>query len=210
MTTAVNEYTEVILAGALGKKFGRVRHLVCANAIQALKLIGLERPDFKQYLIEKAKEGIGYHIISDKRVRSEQELRLPAGKRLIIAQAVTGAKGSGGSILEIVAGAALVALAIWNPVGWVGAGALMSSGTAQAVGMLGASLVLSGITALISPTPAGSTSSYYFNGASNTVTQGQPVPVIYGEMLTGGLPISSAMRTQDLSSAPSVSGLIQQ
>jgi len=208
----IDETTEVILAGNLGKKFGRVRHLVCANPIQALKLIGLERPDFKEHMIEKAKEGISYHVIADKRSRSVEELKLPAGKRLIIAQAVTGAKGATGSILEIVAGVALVALAIWNPAVWAGGGALLTQTGVTAVTGLGASLVLSGITALISPTPKGgqSTSSYYFNGASNTITQGQPVPVIYGQMLTGGLPISSALRTQDLSSAPNVSGLIQQ
>jgi len=32
--------------------------------------------------------------------------------------------------------------------------------------------------------------SFLFNGADNTIEQGQPVPLLYGEMRIGGLPIS--------------------
>jgi predicted phage tail protein len=210
MRTVPAEYTDVYLAGELGKKFGRKWRLVCRTPKQALRLIGLARPDFKAYMMESARDGVNFHVICDRRSRSEEQLGLPAGERLIISHAVDGAKGVFGSVLEIVAGAALVALAIWNPVGWVGAGALMSSGTAAAVGSIGMSLVLAGITQLLSPQQPGSAASYYFNGGSttNTITQGQPVPVVYGQMLVGGLPVSSSLQAVDLSAAPTETGLI--
>jgi predicted phage tail protein len=188
------------LAGELGKKFGRVWKLVCPTPGHALRLIGLAQPAFKRYMMEKAKEGMRFHVINDKRSRCEQELPLPVGKRLIISQEVVGAKHSG-SLLEIVAGVALIAFAWWNPLGW-------SAGVEMAIGEFGATLVLSGITQLLSPQAPGSTASYYFNGASNTITQGQPVPVVYGEMMIGGLPISSSLVAVDLSTAPTETGLI--
>lgn len=197
------QYTDVYLAGELGKKFGRHYRLVCPTPGHALRLIGLARPDFKQHMLKSAREGLKFHVISDKRSRTEEQLALPSGKRLIISHEVVGAKGGVGSILEAVAGAVLVAIAIWNP-----AFLALSASEVGALGSIGASLVLAGITALISPQAPGSTASYYFNGASNTVTQGQPVPVVYGEMLIGGLPVSSSLRAVDMSAAGTESGLV--
>ena len=194
------EYTNVYLAGDLGRRFGRVWKLVCRTPAEAIRLIGLARPDFKRYMREVSKDGMRFHVISDTRSRTEAELPLPAGKRLIISQEVVGAKGKGGSILEIVAGVVLIAVSLFFPPAYAGEAAL--------VGSVGASLVLAGITQLLSPQAPGSTSSYYFNGASNTVTQGQPVPVVYGEMMVGGLPISSSLSAVDLSTAGGESGLI--
>jgi hypothetical protein len=36
---------------------------------------------------------------------------------------------------------------------------------------------------------------YLFDGGSNTILQGQPVPLLYGEMLIAGTPISASMST---------------
>jgi len=210
MTTVANEYTEVILAGELGKKFGRVWNLVVNNPIHALRLIGLNRPDFKKHLVEHAEKGVYYHVIVDKRHRSEAELQLPAGKRLIIAPAVAGAGGKLFSALELVAAVAIIAVAWWNPAGWV-------ASTQLAVGAFGASLALSGVMGLLTTVPklgAGQSSSSlqsaYFSGASNTQQQGTPVPVVYGEMLVGSQTVSAALSAVDASSAGVVSGLVQE
>jgi len=194
------EYTTVYLAGELGKKFGRVWKLVCPTPRHAVKLIGLARPDFKAYMKKAASEGMRFHVISDTRSRTEAELPLPSGKRLIISQEVVGAKGKGGSILETVIGVALIVVAFFFPPAY--------AAEAQLVGAIGASLVLAGITQLLSPQAPGSTASFYFNGASNTITQGQPVPLVYGEMMIGGLPVSSSLVATDLSAAPTETGLI--
>lgn len=193
------EYTDVYLAGELGKKFGRKWRLVCPTPAHAMRLIALAKPEFKAYMTEKAQEGMRFHVICDTRSRAEGQLELPAGKRLIISHEVAGAKGRTGSILEVVAGAVLIAASFFVPGGPIVASAVFSTGM---------SLVLAGITQLISPQAPGTAASYYFNGASNTITQGQPVPVVYGRMRIGGLPISSSIQAVDLSSAPQVTGLI--
>lgn len=197
------EYTDVYLAGELGKKFGRKWRLVCPTPAHAIRLIALAKPEFKEHMLKSASEGMKFHVICDKRSRAEDQLELPSGKRLIISHEVSGAKGRGGSILEVVAGAVLMVASFFVP-----GGQAYSAYAASALFSVGTSLVLAGITQIISPQAPGTAASFYFNGASNTVTQGQPVPVVYGRMRIGGLPISSSIQAVDLSSAPQVTGLI--
>lgn len=208
MRTIPAEYIDVYLAGDLGKQFGRKFRLACKNARQAIKLIGLARPDFKAHMVKSAREGVRFHVIADRRSRTEQQIGIPVKQRLIISHEVAGAKGALGSILEVVAGVALVAAAVLQPELAPLVGSWYTAGVASAVGAVGMSLVLAGVTQLLSPQAPGSSASYYFNGATNDVQQGQPVPVIYGEMMVGGLPISSSLQAVDLSAAPGESGLI--
>ena len=54
-------------------------------------------------------------------------------------------------------------------------------------------LALTGISQLLAPGPEtdqGTAESYLFNGPTNNITQGLPVPVAYGELIVGGAPIS--------------------
>jgi len=204
------QYTEVYLAGGLGKKFGRLRRLVCKTPGQAMRLIGLERPDFKAHMVKLANDGVNLHVISDRRSRTEDELSLPAGKRLIISMEVSGAKGALGGILEIVAAVALVVVAWWNPAGWTGAAWLAAQSAAYATG---ASLLLGGITSLLTHLQKGNGSaaslqSYAFNGPVSTQQQGSPVPVVYGRMLIGGQAISASLNAVDSSAAPAETGPI--
>jgi predicted phage tail protein len=209
MTTVVNEYTEVILAGELGKKFGRVWNLVVKNPIHALRLIGLNRPDFRKHLRESAEKGLFYHVIVDKRHRSEAELRLPAGKRLIIAPAVQGAGGKTFAIFELVASAVLAIVTFGT--------SLIPESAALAAASMAAGLALSGITGLLTTVPKVGTGqssaalqSSFFNGATNTQLQGTQVPVVYGEMLIGSQVVSAALSAVDASSAGQVSGLVKE
>ena len=60
-----------------------------------------------------------------------------------------------------------------------------------AVMMLGANLALMGLAEMSAPDPDKTTDdpSYLFNGAENHIEQGQPVPLLYGELTVGGAPI---------------------
>lgn len=61
----------------------------------------------------------------------------------------------------------------------------------MAVMMLGTNLALMGLTEMSAPDPDSTTDdpSYLFNGAENHIEQGQPVPLLYGELTIGGSPI---------------------
>jgi predicted phage tail protein len=202
------QYTQVYLAGELGKKFGRVRRLVCQTPAQALRLISLERPDFKAHMKKLAADGVRFHVIADRRSRTEDELPLPAGKRLIISMEVAGAKGALGGILETVAGIALIAISIIYPPTGPYAASL-----AAAEFSVGANLALGGITSLLTRLQKGNGSSsslqsYAFNGPVSTQQQGAPVPVVYGRMLIGGQAISASLNAVDSSAAPAETGAI--
>ena len=59
------------------------------------------------------------------------------------------------------------------------------------VASLGVNLAMMGIAEMTAPDPDKMTDdpSYLFNGAENHIEQGQPVPLLYGELTIGGSPI---------------------
>ena len=117
-----------------------------------------------------------------------EELHDPAGAAPIsFVPVVAGA----GAVGRIIAGIALVAIGLFVP----GIGAL---GVQILVGV-GASLVLGGVAQLLTPTPKISKDegdprkSFSFSGIQNTNRAGVPVPVVYGETLTGSVVISAGV-----------------
>lgn len=124
---------------------------------------------------------------------SEDELAHPVGQQEIkIVPVMAGAGATG----RIIAGIALVAIGLFVP----GIGAL---GVQLLVGV-GVSLVLGGVAQLLTPVPTlptGSDSnqdprkSYSFSGIQQTSRAGVPVPICYGEVLTGSVVISAGIET---------------
>ena len=126
---------------------------------------------------------------------------------------VVGGAGSGTG--QILAGVGLIAAAILlGPAagGFLGLGAglggtLITGSVATAIGSVGAALVLGGVAQLLTPTSTISSGtdsatdpkrSYSFSGIQNVSRQGVPVPVIYGEVLTGSVIISAGINTEEV------------
>ena len=66
-------------------------------------------------------------------------------------------------------------------------------------------MVLGGVTRLLSPTVGSESSekeankpSYIFHGATNTISQGQPVPLLYGVMIVGSAVVSASISANDI------------
>ena len=74
-------------------------------------------------------------------------------------------------------------------------------------GKLGIVLVLSGIAGLLTPTPEVDDSegdprtSCSFSGIQNTARAGTAIPVIYGDVITGSIPVSARVVTKDSENA---------
>jgi len=136
---------------------------------------------------------------------SEDELAHPVGRQEVkIIPVVAGAGATG----RIIAGVALVALTF-------GIGAIASAGVTLGglagigtVGTafvgIGASLVIGGVAELLTPVPTLPTGadsnqdprkSYSFSGIQQTSRAGVPVPICYGEVLTGSVVISAGIET---------------
>ena len=192
----------VYLNGSISK-FGDVWHTDCANIRDIFKLIECQTSGFRQHLVDAADANIGYEIQRGSDfLESENELLLSLkDEDIIITEVPSGSKSGGAKILAAIAIVAVVAFT--GGFGAVGGGTAQgffanAAGTGLnlagqvAVG-LATNLALTGISQVLAPGPEtdqGTAESYLFNGPTNNITQGLPVPVAYGELIVGGAPIS--------------------
>jgi predicted phage tail protein len=175
---------KIKLYGKLAKFIGhRVLEADVASAAEAVRFLLANWPELEAHMNDQHyRVSIGTYDLT------AEELHDPAGAAPIsFVPVVAGA----GAVGRIIAGIALVAIGLFVP----GIGAL---GVQILVGV-GASLVLGGIAQLLTPTPSTSTDegdprkSFSFSGIQNTNRAGVPVPVIYGETLTGSVVISAGI-----------------
>lgn len=191
------------MLGRLGKKFGREFALAVNSPSEAIRALLVIRPGLRKYLADSGNDGYGYQILVDDEpiTDPDNELLFHHDQRRVytLVPVVSGSKGGLG---QIFAGIAIIAAAYFT------AGAALAafgSTMATTIGYsLGASLILGGITQLltktsVSPKPSEDTKdpSYHFNGAVNAREQGQPVAKGYGRMKVGGSLISLGISQTD-------------
>lgn len=180
----------VRLYGKLGAKFGRVHKFVCGSAKEAISALSAMVPGFKAELAQSRDNGVDYAVFIGKENIGEDCLDAPAGNRDIRIAPVLQGSGRG---FQLIAGAALMVASIWaGPA----APYLFAAGVGLAVG---------GAVQFLVSIPEGNTgtesvdngASYNFNGPVNVTAQGNPIPVLYGEMITGSVTISGDMYSQE-------------
>lgn len=203
---------EIRLDGALGKHFGRDHKLAVANWAEAMRALGVLQPGFTRYMNEARDKGIVFALWCGDRNIGESELRDPPGDCVMrITPVVEGSKNSGG--LQTIVGIALVVAASYFTgglaAGAAGSGTLFgtAAGTAAwgVAGAIGVSLALGGVAQIMTGTQKGlsssesadNTPSYNFSGIKNTTTQGNPVPLCYGEMTVGSACVSVGIVAED-------------
>ncbi len=200
MSCATQELKTIRLGGALGREFGRVHRLAVANPAEAVRALCANFPRFRHYVIESDDRGVGYRVLVNKMALPKlEDIHHPSGRGEIkIMPVIRGA--AKGAIFEIIAGVALIAASFipgLNVAVWAGASVTFAS-LAFSVGV---SLVLGGISSLLSPhpkTPPQTQASYLFNGPVNTSATGMPVPICYGNLIVGGAIISGGVFTDQV------------
>ena len=133
-----------------------------------------------------------------------------------VVQVVPVVSGAGGGVGKVLAGAALIGLAIaFAPAAAAGGGFLTAGaagttmgalGTATVVaGQVGLSLALSGVAQMISPQPPAPPefdndprNNYGFSGIQQTAREGSTIPVVYGETLVGSIIISQGLNVDEV------------
>ena len=194
------------LYGYLGAQFGRVHRLAVASCAEAVQALCVLLPGFERELMTSKDRGVGYACFLGRRNLADDQLCDLAGQEDIrIAPVVQGAKRGG--LFTLVLGAALFFAAPYlvNPVtaGLLGEGGAMVFGAG--VASMGKLLMFSGVTQLLSPQQKGLSTadgpdngaSYNFNGPVNTSAQGNPVPLLYGELIIGSASISAGIYAED-------------
>jgi predicted phage tail protein len=194
----------VYLNGGLSQ-FGEKWTTQCKDIASIFKLIECQTPGFKKYLTDAAEADVGFEIQRGSEfLENPEELLLSLNDEdIIITEVPSGSKSGGAKILAAIA---IVALLVINP------GLIFSqvtttataTGTSATIGGLNAlglavtslavNLAITGITQLLAPGPEtepDKKDSYLFSGPSNNGRQGLPVPILYGELIVGGMPISA-------------------
>ncbi|WP_420535899.1 tail assembly protein [Escherichia coli] len=165
---------------------------------EAIRALVTQLPSFRQKLSDGWYQvRIAGRDVSESGVTAQLHEPLPDGAVIHIVPRLAGAKHGG--IFQAILGAAVVAVAWWNPAGWLGAAAL--SGMYAA----GASMILGGVAQMLIPepkTPRTQTAdngkqNTYFSSLDNMIAQGNPLPVLYGEMRVGSRVISQSISTAD-------------
>jgi len=181
---------KIKLYGALAKFVGhRVLEADVATAAEAVRFLVSNWPELEGHM---AKQYYRVHTAGED--LTLDDIHNPMGREIQIVPVMAGA----GAFGRILLGIALIGLSFVS----FGAGAFAGVGVAGAVGStalfgLGASLLLGGIAQLLTPTPktdedeGDPRKSFSFSGIQNTTRAGVPVPVVYGELLVGGIVVSA-------------------
>lgn len=191
--------------GSLAKFLGkRTFKAAVATPAEAIRFLVANFPGLRAHMADgHYKVGVGDAEleIGD----HPEQLHYPTTKaeQIKIIPVIAGA----GAVGRILAGVAIIALSF-------GIGAIASAGVAlgglAGIGTVGTafvgigiSLVLGGVSQLLTPTTKLETDtndprkSFSFSGIQNVARQGVPVPIVYGECLVGSIVISAGINTED-------------
>lgn len=186
----------VYLEGNLAR-FGHKWETSCDTIAEVLKLIECQTPEFRKHLINAHEAGIEYQIQRGKELVDIEECFLTLkDEDIIITEVPAGSKGIGKVLAAI---AIVVIIGLTGPAGFlanIGAAFTGTAGFASFAALFAVNLAMMGISEMMMPDPSvdgmEENRNYLFSGPSNVVTQGQAVPLAYGELIVGGSPIALA------------------
>lgn len=193
------------LYGELGKKFGKEFTLDVSSVAEAINALSAILTGFKKYMNNNKY----YTVYINDQCMNTTSFKMNISSPSNVIRIVPIISGRG-NIGKIIVGAALIyfsagigLFASSALTGSIGSAALIASG----VSSIGSSLLLGGITGLLSGSTQSSSAvgsreptenrpSFQFDGPVNTTRQGNPVPVGYGRLLIGSQVISAGLFTQ--------------
>ena len=193
----------VYLEGELGERFGRKFVVNTDDYSEIFKCIQANRPDFLPYIRQCHEEDIGFILDTEEGSIGTEDLITPVAKGdITLSIAPAGAKSG---IAKILVAIVIVVLVVTNPqlFAVVAEGSTAALTTSFAAGiniygqmavLLAANLALMGIQQVMAPDPAvdknDGTSNYLFSGGASNAKEGDPIPILYGELRVPGRPIS--------------------
>lgn len=190
---------KLYLEGEMAEKFGSELTVNVDNVRDSLRLLEANFPGFRSYLVSCAEKDIGFTIdVADKSVEKEEDLILPLREGDITITPVPAGSKSGGA--KILAAIAIIALTFVVGPGISASFQALAAGEATigtyltiTAATMALNLAMTGIQQLMAPDPAvdqEAPQSYLFNGSQQNVIEGDPVPILYGELRVPGRPIS--------------------
>jgi len=197
--------SKVKLHGKLSEFIGYKEFDIKVNSVaQAVSFLIHNFPEAEAYMNPQY-----YMIQVGNEYITKEEIHYPVGQQEINFIPVIAGRGNIG---KIVLGGALIAMSfgvggLFTAPIQFGAGGFAAAGLgAKAAFGIGASLVLGGVSGMLFPVPdqqqfsseEDPRISFSFGGVQNTSRAGTPVPVVYGEIITGSVVISAAIDTNQV------------
>lgn len=193
----------VYLDGELGEKYGSKLKMRASSVADVFKCIAGNDPKFQMYLKDCTEKNIGFMCeVQGTPLKDDRELLLnfQEGDMYISPQPM-GSKSGGAKIFAAIIAAVIIyatgGFAVDPSVGWAFTkGAINAKGIAAISAT--ASLALTGIQQMMLPDPSTDTQdeSYLFQGSGQVMVEGDPVPLLYGELRIPGRPVSMVVRNQ--------------
>ncbi|MEM4720534.1 MAG: hypothetical protein QXT73_00555 [Candidatus Methanomethylicaceae archaeon] len=201
----------VLLYGHLADEVGHEHILDVSSIGEALRALDANYPGFLSKIRRREKYFVRVGDSIDTGLAlSEPELLMEfSSGDFHISPVIEGEGSRGKAIGMIILGIALVAVAfLAAPAGaGLSAVAIEELGvTYGQIALFGAGLALQGIVGLLTPVPSvpdysamesKTAKSYLFTGGVNLTQQGGPVPIVYGEVVTGSVVVSAGVRVED-------------
>ena len=194
----------VYLHGFLGEKYGPIYRLKVATAGEAIRALNANFKGFTRDMSEHEWEVVRGAEDTGMRLGLEDTNAFRLGNAdLHFIPVVAGSKRSG--LVKTLLGGALIGAALFmvtgglSAVAGAGVAAMAPAGLAGNLGMVGLALTVAGVASLLSPKTnpqkTGNGASYAL-GAVNVYTQGNPVPLVYGEVNAGSVVVSSGLSVE--------------
>lgn len=190
----------VYLQGELGERFGSKFVVNTNNYADIFKCINANRPDFLPYVRKCHQEDINFMVETEDGSIDQTDLIVPICKGDVTISLVPAGSKSG--IGKILAAIAIVIIIMHNPAlfGAVATEGAVATNFALGLNTYGAiaasmaiNLAMTGIQQLMAPDPAvdqDAPTNYLFSGGANNAVEGDPVPILYGELRVPGRPIA--------------------
>ena len=185
------------LHGILAKKFGQFFKLDVQTAREATHAIACQNKEFKRFMLESDKLGLKFAVFLGRKNITENDIDNVTDTDVIhIVPRIVGSGGSTFNWLQVVAGAVLVGVGAFT----------FGATTATGAALIGAGIgmFVGGVAGLLMPTvdmsnqdPDGNKPNKGFGSAVTTVSQGNPVPILYGEREIGGFYASGGIYAED-------------
>ena len=180
------------LHGVLRERFGQYFTLDVQTAREATHAIACQNKEFKRFMLESDKLGLKFAVFLGRKNITENDIDNVTDTDVIhIVPRIVGSGGNTFNWLQVIGGAVLIGVGVvmgFNP-------ALIGAG---------AGLLMGGVAGLLMPTvdmsnqdPDGNKANKGFGSAVTTVSQGNPVPILYGEREIGGFYASGGIYAED-------------
>ena len=187
----------VYLQGELGESFGHKFIVNSDNYADIFKCINANRPGWLPYVRKCHEEDIAFIVETEDGLIDQDDLLTPIAKGdVTISLVPAGSKKGIGKIIVAIVMIYIMVTTGYVPLGetsWMmtATGSLTIPGSI-AVGFT-TSLAMQGIQQIMAPDPAvdqDNPTNYLFSGGANNAVEGDPIPIMYGELRVPGRPIS--------------------